>query len=165
VGWWKILYDGASIPLPWLAGALSLDVLRPLGAVLIPSIVHDYLFKAGSITVENDGDFSTVVVDRETADELFLQMFRSVSGMYFWPWAAWVAVRAAAPFVRYNGRRGGFNNVFISVVLALLTLFWFLWLLYPVAFVVLFALLPGLTLLEMALWWVSRPYQSSDSAE
>lgn len=155
----KIEFDGASIPLPWLAAALSFEVLRPLGAVLIPSIVHDYLFEKGQITVEQGGKTTIVEVDREIADRLFLDIFRSVSGMRLWPRVAWLAVRAGAPFFQYKGKRGAINRVTISVALALLTLFWFLYLLAPVVFCVLLILLPGLTLMDWLVDRITRRYK------
>lgn len=153
-----IEFDGASIPMPWLVAALSFDVLRPLGAVLIPSIVHDYLFFYGEVTI--DGKSEPVPVDRETADSLFLQLFRSVSGMIWWPWVAWVAVRAGAPFIPYAGKTGGWNKETAYLTAAVLLLFAFLYLNIPELFWLLIVLLPGLTVLD---WFVNRiasPYQA-----
>lgn len=159
----KIVFDGASIPLPWLAAALSFDVLRPLGAVLIPSIVHDYLFEQGNIKVEKEVQPASVTVERDVADQLFLEMFRTVSGMRLWPWVAWVAVRTGAPVVRYNGKRGGINRVLISVFLALIPLFWFLSQLAPMVFWVLLVLLPGITALDWLVERITLPYQGTDN--
>lgn len=146
-----IEFDGASIPMPWLVAALSFDVLRPLGAVLIPSIVHDYLFFYGEVKVE--GKSKPVTVDRQTADKLFLDLFQTVSGMQWWPWVAWVAVRAGAPFIPYAGQKGGLNKELGYLSLAVLLLSAFLFFNIPELFWLFVVLLPGLTGLD---WFVNR---------
>ncbi len=154
----RIEFDGASIPMPWLVAALSFDVLRPLGALLIPSIVHDYLFYFGEVQVK--GSAEPVKIDRETADELFLRLFQSVSGMRWWPWVAWVAVRAGAPIIPYHGDKGGWNKQTVMVSITVLLLFAFLYLNIPALFWLLMVLLPGLTLMNRLVNWIVSPYRT-----
>ncbi len=35
-------FDGASVPRPWLVTAVGGGILRPLGVMLIASIIHDF---------------------------------------------------------------------------------------------------------------------------
>jgi len=123
------LFDGASIPVPWLVAALSGNVLRPLGTVLIPSIVHDYLFETGEIEI--NGSTNPVKVDRNTADRLFLKMFWTVSGMRVMPFIAWLAIRIGAIRTQYPNESRQLNEAWIvlgliCVVLVNInvTLFW-----------------------------------------
>lgn len=157
----RLIYDGASIPLPWLVATLSSDILRPLGTVLIPSIVHDYLFERGVIEVE--GVEHPVTVERETADKLFLQMFQTVSGLRFWPWIAWMAVRTGSPFIPYAGKTRGWNSQGISVLIAAALLFLLLlstasWALL----IALYAVLPLIKLLDIFVARFTRPFLQHD---
>lgn len=149
----NIEFDGASIPLPWLVAALSGNALRPLGSVLIPSIVHDYLFTKGNIEVNGKPQ----KIDRNTADHLFLEMFRSVSGTRFLPWIAWVAVRAGGIFTRYVGKRGGVTKELIWVTVVLLGLFY---LLSKTTLYVFLFLLFGVWLLDLIVGAIAAPYQT-----
>ena len=150
-----IEFDGASIPLPWLAAVLSSGVLRPLGAVLIPSIVHDYLFRRGEIEV--NGQLQQV--DRETADQLFLLMFQTVSGMRLWPWVAWVAVRAGSPFIPYSGKTRGWNREAVLTLITLLLFFILLYSVWHVACAILFFLLIGVMFFDFMIERITEPYR------
>lgn len=48
----KTIFDGASIPFPWLVSFISFGILRPLGVMLTASIVHDFAYEYGYL---NDG--------------------------------------------------------------------------------------------------------------
>jgi len=150
-----IEFDGASIPLPWLVATLSSDVLRPLGAILIPSIVHDYLFRCGEIEVNG----VVQVVDRETADRLFKEMFETVSGLRWWPWVAWIVVRVGSPIVPYNGKIRGWNREGVITVLALLLLSIALLFISHAVFGTLFIILFAIKLLDIAIDYFTGPYR------
>ena len=155
-----IQFDGASIPLPWFVAALSGNALRPLGSVLIPSIVHDYLFDSGSIDVGGEPQ----EVDRETADQLFLEMFRTVSGMRVLPWITWGAVRAGAILTHYKGDRGGVTPGLLLVVVAALLLFYLLSLWSKTALVTVLFLLFGVWFLDLIMGVIAAPYQADQAS-
>jgi len=103
-----IIYDGASIPLPWLVSVLTIGVLRPLGILLLASIVHDFAFKFGYLWIEKNGAKKKVRLERHHADLLFRQIIETVSGISIVGWIAWFAVRLGWIKVRYAGQpRGG----------------------------------------------------------
>ncbi len=99
-----IIFDGASIPLPWLVSLLTLGILRPLGLMLTASLVHDYAFKFGHL-IKDDG--TVVEVERDITDRLFRDIIISTNGLSVVGYLAWIAVRLGWPFVKYNGKRMG----------------------------------------------------------
>jgi len=86
-------FDGASIPFPWLVSAITLGVLRPLGILLTASIIHDFLFKYGFLLYRAGDCIEKRYIDRKNADLLFRKMIRTVNGLTFVAWVAYVAVR------------------------------------------------------------------------
>lgn len=109
-------YDGASVPFPWLVSLLSIGALRPLGVLLIPSIVHDFAFRFGELLVAPDAESAPQVlkIERDEADALFYNMIRTLNGDILTAMLAWLAVRIGWVFVRYNGKRfGGKPPLFI----------------------------------------------------
>ncbi|MEL6110609.1 MAG: DUF1353 domain-containing protein [Planctomycetota bacterium] len=118
-------YDGASVPIPWLISFLSIGALRPLGVLLIPSIVHDFAFRFGELLVAPDYEQTPQVlkIERHEADLLFYNMIRSLNGDVLTASLAWVAVRLGWPVVPYNGKRGGGEwptLVYVCTVIGLL---------------------------------------------
>lgn len=104
-------FDGASVPLPWLISFLSIGALRPLGVMLIPSLVHDYAFMYGELLVAPtpEEEAQPVPLQRHEADNLFYGMIRTFNGDPITAWLAYLAVRLGWILrVKYNGRlRGG----------------------------------------------------------
>ena len=102
-------FDGASIPLPWLISLITIGVLRPLGVLLIASIVHDFAFRHGHLPVlrsdsDNEADAVNVPISREQADDLFRDIITVVNGNRVVGRAAWYFVRLGYWLrVRYNG--------------------------------------------------------------
>ena len=106
----ELEYDGASVPLPWLISFLSIGTLRPLGVMLIPSIVHDFAFQFGVLLVAETPDATPepIKIERHEADDLFYDMIRTLNGDILTATLAHLAVRLGWPFVRYSGKlRGG----------------------------------------------------------
>ncbi|MEM1190827.1 MAG: DUF1353 domain-containing protein [Pseudomonadota bacterium] len=101
-------FDGASIPMPWLVSMLTIGVLRPLGVLLIASLVHDYAFRYGYLKVARaDGPPEQVVIKRDVADRLFRDIITVVNGNRVVGHLAWYFVRLGYwTGVKYNGRRG-----------------------------------------------------------
>ena len=101
------LYDGASVPLPWIVTCATFGVLRPLGIMLTASIVHDYAFRTGGLLLEEpDGQPPKIKsITRCDADFLFREMISTVNGMPIWAFWAWSAVRLGWLSVKYNNRR------------------------------------------------------------
>lgn len=100
-----IEFDGASVPLPWLVSVLSLGIMRPLGVMLVASIVHDYAFRYGQLMVEDNRTTQTVEVQRHEADALFRDIINSVNQLPLVGNVAWFAVRLGWLGIRYAGRR------------------------------------------------------------
>jgi len=117
-----VVYDGASIPLPWLISVLTIGILRPLGILLLASIVHDFAFKFGYLWIEIDGARKKVHLERHHADLLFRQIIVTVSGISFVGWIAWFAVRLGWIKIRYAGRPRGGEAPVKELVLGLIIL-------------------------------------------
>jgi hypothetical protein len=96
-----IIFDGASIPFPWLISMLTIGILRPLGVMLVASIVHDYAYKFGCLK-KSDG--SSVPVERHVADRLFRDIIATVNDLPIVGWIGWFAVRLGWPVVKYAGK-------------------------------------------------------------
>lgn len=108
----EIIYDGASIPFPWLVSFLTIGILRPLGAMLVASIVHDFAFKFGTLHVTNEkGESKEVTIERHHADRLFRDMLQTINRTFPVEWVAWFAVRLGWLFgidyagVAYGGKK------------------------------------------------------------
>ncbi len=104
----SIMFDGASVPFPWLISLLTIGILRPLGMMLIASIVHDFMFKFGYLMVQADGssEIKHIKVERHIADRLFKDIIATVNRNSIVAWIAWYAVRLGWGFgVKYNGGR------------------------------------------------------------
>ena len=99
------VFDGASIPFPWLVSYLSFGVLRPLGILLSASVVHDYAFQFGYLPVIRNGKCRRVPVQRHDADELFRLITQTLNGSNFFSRLAWHAVRLGWWGIKYAGRR------------------------------------------------------------
>lgn len=118
----EIVYDGASVPLPWLVSLLTSGVLRPLGVMLTASLIHDYAFKYGHLQKE---DGTTVPIPRHIADRLFRDLIATVAEVPYVAFVAWFAVRLGWPVVKYNGEtRGGKPPIleYIGLIVVLLVL-------------------------------------------
>ncbi|MFK7829436.1 MAG: DUF1353 domain-containing protein [Congregibacter sp.] len=120
-------FDGASVPIPWLVSLLTIGVLRPLGVLLIASLVHDYAFRYGFLQIRNrSGALENVIVERDQADDLFRDIVTVVNGNRAVGRLAWYFVRLGYwSGVKYNGQyRTGRPpyGVGISFVLAIAVL-------------------------------------------
>lgn len=104
-----IVFDGASIPMPWLVSLLTVGILRPLGVILVGSIVHDYAYQYGTLRISKDGGetFKDVPLSRHRADRLFRDIVGTVNRLPFVGYIAWFFVRIGWLWVRYNGKRFG----------------------------------------------------------
>lgn len=101
----KIIFDGASIPLPWLVSLLTIGILRPLGVMLIASIIHDYAYKFGCLKKE---DGTVIKVERHIADYLLRDIIGTVNRLSLVGYIGWFFVRVGWLFVKYNNQyRGG----------------------------------------------------------
>lgn len=101
----KIIFDGASIPLPWLISLLTVGILRPLGVMLISSIVHDYAYKYGHLLKE---DGTEIKIDRDVADRLLRDIIGTTNQLPVVGYIGWFFVRLGWIKVKYNNKpRGG----------------------------------------------------------
>lgn len=100
-------FDGASIPLPWLVSLLTVGIIRPLGVLLIASIVHDFAFRHGYLVVKKPNDETRhVLIARDVADRLFKDIITVVNGNLIVGFLGWYFVRLGYWLgVPYNGAR------------------------------------------------------------
>ncbi|NND89607.1 MAG: DUF1353 domain-containing protein [Granulosicoccus sp.] len=117
----SIVFDGASIPFPWLISLLTVGVLRPLGVILVGSIVHDYAYQYGYLRISrHGGEFEEVALSRHRADRLFRDIVGTVNRLPAVGYIAWFAVRIGWLWVKYNGKHfGGKVPVFEYAILLL----------------------------------------------
>ncbi len=113
------VFDGASIPFPWLVSYLSFGVLRPLGILLSASVVHDFAFQFGYLPIIKNGKCKHVPVQRHEADELFRLITQTLNGSNFFSRLAWHAVRLGWWAIKYAGRRFTGEPPVRSTILAL----------------------------------------------
>jgi len=124
----SIVFDGASIPFPWLISLMSVGILRPLGVILVGSIVHDYAYRYGLLRIAKaGGNFEEVPLARDQADRLFRDIVGTVNRLSLVGYPAWLAVRLGWGFVKYNGDRfaGGppiVEYVITAILLSLLVI-------------------------------------------
>ncbi|MGQ7847664.1 DUF1353 domain-containing protein [Granulosicoccus sp. 3-233] len=126
-----IVFDGASIPMPWLVSLLTVGILRPLGVMLVGSIVHDYAYQYGSLRISKDGGntFKDIPLSRHRADRLFRDIVGTVNRLPFVGYIAWFFVRIGWLWVRYNGKHFGGKPPLVefSVLLLLMTGVWWVY--------------------------------------
>lgn len=120
-----IKFDGASVPLPWIISMLSIGILRPLGVMLVGSIVHDYAYKYGCL---EKADGTTVPIERQVADRLFRDIISTVNNLPIVGWIAWFAVRLGWPVVNYNGAPQGGSPPIVEYLLLLAGVLGVIWL-------------------------------------
>lgn len=125
-----IIFDGATIPMPWLVSLLTVGILRPLGVMLVGSIVHDYAYQFGSLRLsKNDEDFKDVKVSRHSADRLFRDIVGTVNRLPLLGYVAWFFVRIGWAWVKYDGQRFGGKAPVVeyTVLLMILAILWWLY--------------------------------------
>ena len=119
----EIVFDGASIPLPWLVSLLTIGILRPLGVMLIASIVHDYAYKYGHLQKE---DGSSIIIERHIADRLFRDIIGTVNGLPVIGYIAWFFVRIGWLKVKYNNKPQGGKKPIVEYLLLILVVLLFI---------------------------------------
>ena len=125
-----IIFDGATIPMPWLVSLLTVGILRPLGVMLVGSIVHDYAYQFGSLRLSKGGeDYKDVKISRHRADRLFRDIVGTVNQLPFVGFVAWFFVRIGWAWVKYDGKRFGGKAPVVeyAVLLMVLTALWWLY--------------------------------------
>ncbi len=125
----SIIFDGASIPMPWLVSLLTVGILRPLGVMLVGSIVHDYAYQFGSLHIsKGDKDFKDVQISRHRADRLFRDIVGTVNQLPFVGYIAWFFVRIGWAWVKYDGKRFGGKAPIVEYVVLLMIIAALWWL-------------------------------------
>lgn len=83
-----VVFDGASVPMPWLVSVLNLGILRPMGVMLTASILHDFAYKYGYLLVTKKGGTTSqkVEVERHVIDRLFRDVIATVNQINFRGW-------------------------------------------------------------------------------
>ena len=115
------IFDGASIPFPWLVSYLSFGVLRPLGILLSASVVHDFAFQFGYLPVLKNGKCKHIPLQRHEADELFRLITQTLNGSNVFSRLAWHAVRLGWWGITYAGQKFTGKPPVRSSILALAT--------------------------------------------
>lgn len=123
----EIIFDGASIPAPWLISFLTMGILRPLGVMLIGSIVHDFTYQFGYLELkQSDGSFKPIIISRAESDQLFRDLISTVNKMTLIGFIGWIAVRLGWFFgVTYKEeKRGGKGpwDVLFTITLLVITI-------------------------------------------
>ncbi len=118
----KIYYDGATIPFPWLVSLLTIGILRPLGVMLIGSIVHDFAYRHGYLLLEKEDKTHQYSIERHVADRLLRDIIATVNNMPVIAFFGWLFVRFGWLFVRYNNQRFGGRVPYWEIPLALVIL-------------------------------------------
>lgn len=88
-----IEFDGASVPLPWLVSLLTIGILRPLGVMLIASIVHDYAYKTGKLYKKTASGKQAIEIERRVADLLLRDIISTVNNLSIVGYIAWFFIR------------------------------------------------------------------------
>ena len=82
------VFDGASIPKPFRG------LLSPVGALLIPAIVHDYVYGHHCILLEDDASIRyRQFITKAESDTLFLEIANQVNGLSIINKVAYSAVK------------------------------------------------------------------------
>ena len=115
----KLYFDGATIPLPWLVSLLTIGILRPLGVMLIGSVVHDFAYKHGYLIIEKRGQRHNYPIERHIADRLLRDIIATVNNLPTVAFFGWLFVRFGWLFVPYNNQRFGGRIPFWEIPLAL----------------------------------------------
>ena len=86
---------------------LTIGILRPLGVLLIASIVHDYAFRHGYLWVKKQSEEpEKVEIERQVADRLFKDIIKVVNGNTIVGFLGWYFVRLGFWLgVPYNGKQ------------------------------------------------------------
>ena len=127
----RLEFDGASIPFPWLVSLITIGVLRPLGVMLIGSIIHDFAFQHGYLLVSsNNQPPRKVSIERHIADALLRDLIATFNKMPRIAFTGWLFVRFGWLFVKYNNRRFGGRPPYWEAPLVLAAFTGFVILLY-----------------------------------
>lgn len=103
-----LIFDGASIPLPWLVSLITIGILRPMGVMLTASIIHDFVYRHGYLLVSKNGQAQVkVMVERHVADLLLRDIIATINRMPRVGYIGWFFVRIGWVFVKYNNRHFG----------------------------------------------------------
>lgn len=135
----ELEFDGASVPWPWLVSLISVGILRPLGVMLIASIVHDFMFLTGNLSImKDDGKYADVSVKRHEADLLFRDIIGTVNNMPVIAYIAWLAVRCGRCFAKYNGEEGRLPVWEFVTVGSVIILLFLAFIFFPSATIIIF---------------------------
>lgn len=156
----KIMFDGGSIPMPWLVSFLTIGILRPLGVILIGSIVHDYLYKFGHLK-RKDG--TLVPVDRHIADLILRDIIRTVNELPLVAYFTWFFVRIGWIAVKYDGHelRSG-KKPYLEYLILILIIIGIFKLCQILSFG---GLIAGFILLYLSFYIISIRYLSAEKNE
>lgn len=135
-----LVFDGASIPLPWFVSLITIGILRPMGVMLTASIIHDFVYRHGYLLVSKNGQAQNkVIVERHVADLLLRDIIGTINRMPKVGYIGWFFVRVGWVFVKYNNRHFGGSPPIKEIILFLVivSLVAFLVSLSPVLVVVL----------------------------
>ncbi len=119
----KQIFDGASVPIPWLFSAVTFGIARPMGVMLTASIIHDFAYDHGYLLVKKQDEevYTETYLERHEADALFRDLMIDVTHMPKTSYLGWMVLRMGWFCVDYAGKkRGGVKPYF--EILPLITL-------------------------------------------
>ena len=111
----KQIFDGASVPIPWLFSAATFGIARPMGVMLTASIIHDFAYDHGYILIKKSSEqkHRKIYIDRHEADALFRDLMIDVTHMPKTSYLGWMVLRMGWFCVDYAGnKRGGVKPYF-----------------------------------------------------
>jgi len=118
-----LVFDGASIPMPWLVSLITIGILRPLGVMLTASIIHDFAYRHGYLLISKGGEApKKIKVERHIADLLFKDIISTVNRMPRIGYIGWFFIRVGWGFVKYNNRHFGGTPPVKEIIIFLILL-------------------------------------------
>jgi len=123
----KTEFNGTSVPLPGLVKIASFGILRPLGAMLTASIVHDFAYQHGGLLYKKeDGTTQFRAIRRDLIDKLFCDIIGTVNNLPLTSKIALFAARLGYFGVKYNNkvRDGEFPAIALAALAGILLVFW-----------------------------------------
>ena len=115
-----LLFDGASVPVPWLFSAVTFGIARPMGVMMTASVLHDFAYQHGYLLIKPDNskvnEFQKVTLDRFEADDLFRDVMIDVTAMPKISYLGWMVLRLGWFYIDYAGKKKGPRKPYLEIL-------------------------------------------------
>lgn len=113
----QLIFDGASIPMPWIFSAITFGIARPMGVMMTPSIIHDFAYEHGYLFIKSKdhNNFEKVELERHEADDLFCDLMTEITNMPNTSRLGWMVLRTGWFFVDYAGKKRGGRKPHVEI--------------------------------------------------